>query len=270
MSTPPPTATVSLREVTRENMHDIMKLKVTEAQNKFIVPSTVSLVQAHFYLEQFWFRAIYADEIPVGFLMLSDEPHRPHYFLWYFLIAAEYQSLGFGRQAIQLLINHVKTRPQATELLVSYVPGEGGPGAFYHKLGFVDTGEVEEGENVARLPLIYANGEAPAPAVGRPLTHVVLFKLKDNSAENVEKTAVKLQTLAGNVPTLNRLEVGVNVVPSARAYDISLIARFDDLAAMNAYQAHPFHQEVLAYMNTVMETAVAVDYESEKENPHEN
>lgn len=263
MTIPTRTSIVSLREVTRENLRDVMKLEVAEAQNKFVAPNTVSIAQAHFYPEKAWFRAIYADETPVGFMMLSDEPRKPEYFLWRLMIAVEYQGLGFGAQAIKLLIAYVKTRPQATELFTSYVPGEGSPGDFYHKLGFVDTGEVEEGENVARLPLTYGEGEAPAPALGKPLTHVVLFKLKDNSAENIEKTAVKLQSLAGNVPTLNSIEVGVNVIESARAYDIGIITRFDDLAAMEAYQVHSFHQEVLAYMKSVMETAVALDYESE-------
>jgi hypothetical protein len=181
------------------------------------------------------------------------------------MIAAEYQGLGLGAKAIKLLIAHVKTRPQATALLTSYVPGEGSPGDFYHRLGFVDTGEMDDGENVARLLLTYEAGEEPAPAVGKPLTHVVLFKLKDNSQENIERTAVKLRSLAGNVPTLNSIEVGVNVVDSTRAYDIGIITRFDDLAAMEAYQVHPFHQEVMAYMKNVMETAVAIDYESHTE-----
>jgi hypothetical protein len=92
------------------------------------------------------------------------------------------------------------------------------------------------------------------------LTHVVLFKLKDRSPENVARTAEKLRTLDGNVPTLNSIEVGVNVVHSDRAYDIGIVTRFDDLAAMEAYQVHPFHQDVLAYMKRVTETAVAVDY----------
>lgn len=261
MSTLSKASIVSLREVTRDNLRDILKLKVTESQNQFVAPNTVSLAQAHFYPEKAWFRAIYADETPVGFLMLSDEPREPEYFLWRLMIAAEYQGYGFGEQAMKRLIDHVKTRPQATELFTSYVPADGGPEAFYQKLGFVDTGDMEDEEKVARLTLTYGPGEAPAPPIGKALTHVVLFKLKDNSPENVEQTAVKLRSLQGNVPTLKSIEVGVNIVESARAYDIGIITRFEDLAAMQAYQTQPFHQDVLAYMNSVMETAVALDYE---------
>ena len=265
MTTPTQTATVSLREVTRENLRDVLKLEVAEAQKRFVAPNTVSIAQAHYYPEKAWFRAIYADETAVGFLMLSDEPRKPEYFLWRLMIAAEYQGLGYAKQAMKLLVAHVKTRPQATDLFTSYVPGEGSPGAFYHKLGFVDTGVMEDDENVARLELVYADGESPAPALGKPLTHIVLSRLKDTSPENIATVIAKLRTLEGNVPTLNSIEVGVNVVQSDRAYDIGIVTRFDDLAAMDAYQIHPFHQGVLAFMKDKVVAVFVIDYESDGE-----
>ena len=85
--------------------------------------------------------------------MLSDDPDAPEYYLWRYMIDARYQGLGFGRQALLLLIEHVRTRPDAKELLLSYVPAEGGPELFYAGLGFVNTGEVHDGENVMRLTL---------------------------------------------------------------------------------------------------------------------
>lgn len=98
------------------------------------------------------------------------------------------------------------------------------------------------------------------PSAPYGLTHVVLFKLHDRSPDNIARTVARLHTLDGNVPTLRALEVGTDVVKSARSYDIALIARFDDLAGLDAYQVHPFHQDVLAYMRTVLDSAVAVDF----------
>lgn len=40
-----------------------------------------------------------------------------------------------------------------TELYTSWVPGDASPGDFYLRLGFVPTGEIDEGEIVARLTL---------------------------------------------------------------------------------------------------------------------
>jgi diamine N-acetyltransferase len=262
MTEPTRESTVTLREVTKENAREIIKLQVSEAQNQFVAPNTISIAQAYFERDRAWFRAIYADDTPVGFLMLYDDPREPEYFLWRLMIDEKYQKLGFAYRAMQLLIEYVKTRPSATSLGVSYVPAEGSPAGFYQKVGFVETGEVHEGENVMRLALNYDEGETPAPPLGKPLTHVVLFKLKERTPENITQTAELLRSMSGNVPTLRGIEVGTNVVESARAYDIALITRFDDLAGMKAYQAHPFHQEILKHMHEAAEAAVAVDYES--------
>ena len=89
---------------------------------------------------------VYADETPVGFVMLFDDPTAPEYFLWRFMIAQPYHGMGFGRRAIELLVEYVKLRPAATELLVSCVPGEGGPLEFYEKCGFARNGKTYDGE----------------------------------------------------------------------------------------------------------------------------
>jgi diamine N-acetyltransferase len=69
------------------------------------------------------------------------------------MIGARYQSIGFGRRAMTLLIQHVKTRPNATELLTSVVQVEDSPQGFYEKLGFELTGEYEDGEAMMKLIL---------------------------------------------------------------------------------------------------------------------
>ena len=139
--------------MTRDTAREIIRLKVLPEQETFVASNAVSIAQAYFDREMAWFRAIYADETPVGFLMLADKPDEPEYYLWRFMLDAEYQKYGFGRQAIELLVEHVKTRPNAKELLVSCVPAEGGPQAFYEKLGFVSTGEFDDGELVLKRQL---------------------------------------------------------------------------------------------------------------------
>jgi len=152
---PGPDAHVTLREITSETVTAICKLSDTlpEEQTRMVAPNAVSIAQAHF-AKHAWFRAIYADETPVGFVMLWDDPEKADYFLWRLMIAAPHQRKGYGRAALEQLIEYVETRPNATELKASYVPIDGGPQAFYHSLGFVETGEVDHGENVIRLPLV--------------------------------------------------------------------------------------------------------------------
>lgn len=130
---------ISLREITAETVIPIIKLDVSEAQKHFVAPNAVSIAQAHF-APKAWFRAIYADETPVGFLMLYDDPEEPHYFLWRYMIDARYQKMGFGKLAMDLLLDYVRTRPGATEMTLSCHPGEDGPEPFYQHYGFARTG----------------------------------------------------------------------------------------------------------------------------------
>lgn len=147
------TPDVTLREVTRETLYDIFRLKVSPEQEGFVSPNEISISEAHFSPDVAWFRAIYSGDTPAGFVMLRDEPAKAYYYLWRFMIDARYQGTGVGRRALELVLDHVRTRPGATALMTSVVKGEGGPGPFYEKLGFVYTGEVDEGELVMRREL---------------------------------------------------------------------------------------------------------------------
>ena len=137
-------AVVTLREITKENLDDILDLQVIKEQEKFVASNAVSLAQAHFYPEIAWFRAIYANETPVGFVMLKDDPVNLSYSLWRLAIDARFQKRGFGKRAVELVLKYVKTRPKAEFLLTSCVSGKGSPIKFYEKMGFVQTGEIDE------------------------------------------------------------------------------------------------------------------------------
>jgi diamine N-acetyltransferase len=151
-SKPSPESKVTLREITEDTVRNICNLSVTEKQNNFVASNAVSIAQAYFN-KYAWFRAIYADEEPVGFIMLYDDSDKTEYFLWRLMTDARYQGMGFGRRAMELLIEYVRTRPNATELMTSCVPGDGSPLGFYEKMGFKLTGEKEDEEVLLRLVL---------------------------------------------------------------------------------------------------------------------
>ncbi|MCP5100781.1 MAG: GNAT family N-acetyltransferase [Chloroflexi bacterium] len=145
-------ADITLKEITKETARSILNLKVADEQKNFVADNATSIAQAHFEPKA-WFRAIYADETPVGFIMLFDDAEEKTYFLWRLMVDAKFQGMGYGRYAVQHLIDYVKTRPSATELLVSYMPGEGSPKHFYTKLGFENTGKKYGEEFEMKLTL---------------------------------------------------------------------------------------------------------------------
>jgi diamine N-acetyltransferase len=143
---------VSLREVNAETVRTICRLEVNEQQKHFVAPNSYSIAEAYFEPKA-WFRAIYADEIPVGFLMLYDDPDVQEYFLWRYMIDGRYQKLGFGKRAMDLLLEYVRSRPGAKMMSLSCHPGEEGPEPFYRKYGFTRTGEWKDDEAVMCIGL---------------------------------------------------------------------------------------------------------------------
>ncbi len=94
------------------------------------------------------------------------------------------------------------------------------------------------------------------------IKHIVLFKLKDKSPENLEKTKEILLSMDGNVPLLRSIEVGLDFLHSGRSFDVALITTLDSREALDAYQVDPYHVSVVKkHMHAVREDSVAIDFE---------
>lgn len=149
---------VTLREISAATLGRIITLSVTPEQQQFVAYNSVSLAEALFSPEA-WYRAIYHDDEPAGFVMLYDEtlrpvaPENPQVAIWRFMIDRNFQGRGIGAAALQLVVAHVRAQARCRTLLVSYVPGPGCPEPFYLRGGFRHTGRVDDGEVVLELPL---------------------------------------------------------------------------------------------------------------------
>ncbi len=144
-------APVTLREITRESVREITALGVKPEQENNVQSNAVSIAEAYFEPGA-WLRAIYAGDEPVGFVMLFD-PTRPgasinasvgkeEVALWRFMIDARHQSYGYGRQALDLVCDWLRSRGDVSSLCSSYVPGPHGAEAFYLGYGFHKTGRL--------------------------------------------------------------------------------------------------------------------------------
>ena len=147
-------AKVTLRKITSETVRTICELKVADNQKQFVTLNAISIAEAHFR-EEAWFRAIYADETPVGFVMLYEVPKYGSYAIWRFMIDARYQGRGYGRKAMELVINRIRSKPAVNHFIAHVVREEGGPEEFYRKFGFELTGrtESESGQHEMELRL---------------------------------------------------------------------------------------------------------------------
>ena len=63
---------MALREITDDNLGAILALRVAPAQERFVGTVPGALEDARETPEAYpWYRAVYADDDPVGFVMLS-------------------------------------------------------------------------------------------------------------------------------------------------------------------------------------------------------
>jgi diamine N-acetyltransferase len=149
---------VHLREIAEANEDAVRALHVGPGQDRFVGGVAESIDEAAVTPEGHpWYRAIYAGDDPVGFVMLSwNVTPSPGiigpWFLWRLLIDEGHQRRGYGRAAMALIVDLVRAEG-ATELLTSYHSGDGEPWPFYERLGFEPTGDTDHGEFVLRLDL---------------------------------------------------------------------------------------------------------------------
>ena len=93
--------------------------------------------------------------------------------------------------------------------------------------------------------------------------HIVMFKLKENSPENLDLVLSTLRGLEGKIETLRLIEVGLDCNESERAYDIVLTTHFDDKAGLASYVSHPNHLPVIDTMRALCSNSIVVDYLTE-------
>ncbi len=149
---------VRLQEITGDTVRTICNLKVSKEQEQFVAPNSVSIAEAHFS-DNTWFRAIYADETPVGFIMLTEPSETERnllgkHFLWRFMIDERHQGKGYGREALKLIVQHLKENSNANALYTSCREGKGSPKGFYKKMGFIETGkQLGNEERIMKLAI---------------------------------------------------------------------------------------------------------------------
>ena len=93
--------------------------------------------------------------------------------------------------------------------------------------------------------------------------HIVLFKLKEKTAENMEVAVSTLRGLDRKIESLRFIEVGVDFKESERSYDLVLTTHFNDRDGLSAYASHPTHLPVIETMRNLCSNSIVVDYVTE-------
>ena len=98
--------------------------------------------------------------------------------------------------------------------------------------------------------------------------HIVFWRLHDHAPngrtkeENAAELKRRFEALNGVIPGLRRCELGLDVSRTAESADVALLSEFDSKAALDGYQSHPAHKEIVAFLKDVRSERRVVDYEA--------
>lgn len=157
---------INFKKIDDSNLKVCINLSPGDGNDRYVAPNVVSLAQAYTSLVNDECTpipfAIYSDEEMVGFIQMAyitceqdDELKEPIYEIWRFMIDHTHQNKGYGKAALEKALVYLKDMPygKANKVLLSYVPGNEHASGLYTNVGFVETGEVDEGEIVMAYDL---------------------------------------------------------------------------------------------------------------------
>lgn len=97
------------------------------------------------------------------------------------------------------------------------------------------------------------------------IRHIVSWKLKDGDeaakAQAFAEIEAALTALPAAVPQVRSLTVGRNIAYPEKNFDVVLVADFDSLDDLDAYQVSPAHLEAGAVVAARVVARAAVDFE---------
>ena len=139
---------IELRPITEDNFIDAFHLKLALAQESFVSHPIRSLAQAYVYRNQCQPFGIYAGEKMVGYVMVIYDYDVPEYDIWHMMIDESMQGHGFGSEALDRVIEYIRTKPFGDSGRIALTCNKSNPVArkLYESKGFSATGVEDEDE----------------------------------------------------------------------------------------------------------------------------
>lgn len=139
---------VELRAITEDNFIDVFHLKLAPGQEIYVSHPIRSLAQAYVYRNQCQPFGIYADGKMVGYVMVIYDYDIPEYDIWHMMIDESAQGNGYGREALDRVIDYIRSKPFGDSDRVALTCNKNNPTAkrLYESKGFSATGAEDEDE----------------------------------------------------------------------------------------------------------------------------
>lgn len=147
--------TVVLKPVSIENWYECTQLKVKSEQlNVFPAPVVYWIAESK-YVDDFELRAIYSEEVLVGFLVFCTNPDKDdNYWIPAIMIDEKHQGKGYGKAALEALIQFMSIS-HGIRIMIGHRPDNHIAGKLYESLGFEKVSEeVIDGEIIRLLQTV--------------------------------------------------------------------------------------------------------------------
>jgi len=139
---------IILEPVTKDNWRDCAALTVRPDQQEFVNAVAYYLCLCH-YGSLWQPLAVVRGGQVVGFCMWAADDDGSRW-IGGVVVDAALQRQGVGRGMVRALLDRFGAEPGVPNVALSYVPENRAARALYLSLGFVETGEMEDDEIVAR------------------------------------------------------------------------------------------------------------------------
>lgn len=141
---------ILLKEITRDNFWDVVSLEVAPEQSDFVTSNAVSIAQSKVQPECIPL-AVYDDELMVGFLMYCIDEDDGEYWIYRMMIDKNYQSKGYGKKAMQLLLDKMKEDTTHNKIFLGVHKESVAAVKLYESFGFKFNGQVFGSEHIMSL-----------------------------------------------------------------------------------------------------------------------
>ena len=166
---------ITLEKITYKNyVKVIWGLNVFQKQKNFVASNCGSLAEAYVAItngEVALPFAICKNHKPIGFLMIGygldgedcegEDPAfvemvKKSYCIWRFMIDKRYQGRGYGKKAMQLALDYIRTFPcgKADTIWLSYEPENEVAKKLYASFGFIEQPQFYSGKENEEIPAI--------------------------------------------------------------------------------------------------------------------
>lgn len=137
-----------LKVIAEDNFIDAFHLKLAPGQERFVSHPIRSLAQAYVYRDQCQPFGIYADGKMIGYVMVIYDYDVPEYDIWHMMIDESIQGHGYGSEALDLVLDYIRTKPFGDSNRVALTCNKENPIArkLYESKGFAATGVGDEDE----------------------------------------------------------------------------------------------------------------------------